>query len=131
MPWFRVDDTLHSHPKPRKAGLAAIGLWTVAGSYCSEYVTEGSIPTWYVTGWPSGRKLAERLVLAGFWHAAGHNCRRCPQPKEGDSWQFHDWEHYQMTKDEIERDREANRDRQRRFREKRREARDAAIHNGA
>ena len=130
MPWFKVDDTLHSHPKPRKAGLAAIGLWTVAGSYCSEYVTEGSIPTWYVTGWPSGRKLAERLVLAGFWHPAGHKCRRCPQPKEGDEWQFHDWEHYQQTKAEIDRDRELNRERQKRFREKRQEARADAIRNG-
>jgi len=130
VPWFKVDDTLHSHPKPRKAGLAAVGLWTVTGSYCSEYVTEGSVPAWYVTAWPQGRRLAERLVDAGFWHAQGHSCRRCPQPKDDDDWQFHDWEHFQQTKEEIERDRELNRERQRRFREKRREARADAIRNG-
>jgi hypothetical protein len=123
MPWFKVDDTLHGHPKHRKAGLAAIGLWTVAGSYCSQYTTEGFVPDWYVAGWPSGRKLAGRLVDTALWDES---------ERDGESgWQFHDWEHYQMTKEEIERDREANRERQRKFREKRREARDAAIRNGA
>lgn len=26
MPWFKVDDKIHSHPKARRAGLAAMGL---------------------------------------------------------------------------------------------------------
>lgn len=131
MPWFKVDDTLHSHPKPRRAGLAAIGLWTLAGSYCSQYTTEGEVHEWFVTGWPQGRKLAGQLVAVGMWHKAGHDCPDCRQPEDDTSWQFHDWEHYQMTKEEIERDRELNRERQRRFREKRREARAEAIRNGA
>lgn len=123
MPWFKVDDTLHGHPKHRKAGLAAVGLWTVAGSYCSQYATEGFVPVWFVTGWPQGRKLAARLVAAGLWEEGA---------KDGEpGWWFHDWAHYQMTKDEIERDRASARERQRKFREKRREARDAAISNGA
>jgi len=119
MPWFKVDDTLHSHPKSRGAGLAAMGLWTLAGSYCSQYVTEGFVPAWFVTGWPNGRKLAGALVTAGLWRS----CERAGEK----GWEFHDWEHYQMTKDEIERDRELNRERQRKFREKRREARQQSI----
>jgi hypothetical protein len=39
-------------------------------------------------------------------------------------WEFHDWEHFQPSKEEIEREREASRERQRRFREKRRKARE-------
>ena len=130
MPWFKVDDTLHSHPKPRRTGLAAIGLWALAGSYCSQYVTEGAVPEWFVVGWPQGRKLAGQLTAAGLWHVAGHNCEGCPQPPEGAAWVFHDWDHYQMTREEIERDRELNRERQRRFREKRRQARADSIRNG-
>lgn len=122
MPWFKVDDTLHGHPKPRAAGLAAMGLWSLAGSYASQYVTEGFVPDWFVASWPSGRKNAAALVRIGMW-------------REGDcagesGWWFHDWEHYQMTKDEIERDRELNRERQKKFREARRKARAASLDKG-
>jgi hypothetical protein len=44
-------------------------------------------------------------------------------------WQFHDWEHFQPSKEEIERDRAHNRERQKRFREKRREARLKVVKN--
>lgn len=121
MPWFKVDDTLHSHPKPRRAGLAAMGLWSLAGSYASQYVTEGFIPEWFVSSWPSGRKYAAELVRAELW---------TPGERDGESgWWFHDWDHYQPSKDEVERDRESNRERQRRFREKRREAKRNAARN--
>lgn len=123
IPWFKVDDTLHSHPKSRSAGLAAMGLWSLAGSYCSQYVTEGFVPEWFVIAWPSGKKHATSLVRAGLWFVS-----ECAGET---GWQFHDWDHYQMTREEIERDRELNRERQRRFREKRREAREKTIRNGA
>lgn len=121
MPWFKVDDTLHSHPKPRRAGLAAMGMWSLAGSYASQYVTEGFIPEWFVSSWPSGRKCAAELVRAELW---------TPGERDGEQgWWFHDWDHYQPSKDEVERDRESNRERQRRFREKRREAKRNAARN--
>lgn len=44
MPWFKVDDQLHSHPKPRRASLAALGLWTLSGSYSMAYKLDGSHP---------------------------------------------------------------------------------------
>lgn len=119
MPWFKVDDTLHSHPKARGAGLPALGLWSLAGSYCSQYVTEGHVPEWFVTSWPQGKRLASALVNAGLW-----------MPVD-DGWQFHDWDHYQMTREEIERDRELNRERQKKFRAKRREARARSIDDTA
>lgn len=121
MPWFKVDDTLHGHPKARAANLPAMGLWTLAGSYASQYTTEGFVPEWFVTSWPSGRKHATALVRTGLWREG---------ERAGESgWWFHDWEHYQMTKEEIDRDRELNRERQRRFREGRRKARESAIRN--
>ena len=115
MPWFKVDDGLHSHPKPRRAGLAAMGLWAVAGSWSAQHAQEGFVPDWFVSGWPQGRKYAAALIAAGLWHHAD---------KEGEQgYQFHDWQHFQPSKEEIERDRENSRERQRRFRERRREAR--------
>lgn len=89
MPWFRVDDQLHAHPKPNKAGLAAMGLWTLAGSHCMSYLTDGVVERWWVESKPRGVKLAARLVAAGLWH------------EHPDGWVFHDWEEFQPTREQI------------------------------
>lgn len=115
MPWFKVDDQLHSHPKPRRASLAAIGLWTMCGSYCMAYKTDGFVPEWFVGSFKNGRKLAIELVLAGLWTDA---------IRAGETgWQFHDWTDYQPSSDEIEAERVQARERQRAFRQRRRESR--------
>lgn len=44
MAWFKVDDKLHSHPKRYRASLRAMGLWVLAGSWCSDQLTDGVIP---------------------------------------------------------------------------------------
>ena len=108
--WFKVDDTLHSHPKGRRAGLAAIGLWTMAGSWCMSYKTDGFIPAWFVDSWPDGHALAARLVDAGLWSPAVVTSEK--------GWIYHDWDDYQPSSVEIEKGREAARDRQRRHRAK-------------
>jgi len=110
MPWFKVDDSFHSHPKPRRISLAAVGLWTLCGSYCMGYKTDGFVPNWVVAGFPRGKNLAADLVEAGLWHAA---------EKDGETGhQFHDWLDIQQSSEEIERDREHNRQRQRDFRKR-------------
>lgn len=115
MPWFKVDDTLHSHPKPRRAGLPAMGLWGLAGSHCMAYKTDGFVPDWFVASWPNGRKLATELVKARLWEASSKD--------DETGWQFHDWAHFQPTSEEIEADRVYARERQRKRRAKLREAR--------
>lgn len=115
MPWFNVDDTLHSHPKPRRAGLAAMGLWTMAGSHAMSYKSDGFVPRWYVKTWPHGYELAVRLVQSGLWVS---------DTFEGqDGWRFKDWHDYQKTSAEIESDRAFARERQRRLRAARSKAR--------
>ena len=122
MPWFKVDDTLHGHPKTRKAGLAAMGMWVLAGSYSGQYVTEGFIPEWWVSAIPQGRRHAARLVTAGFWE---------PFVKDGEpGWIFHDWNKFQPSKAKIEADRAAARDRQKAWRKKRRENTSHGVTNG-
>lgn len=111
MPWMKVDDALHSHPKARRAGLAAMGLWTLAGSWAMSYKTDGFVPAWYVSSHPSGRRHATTLVEAGLW---------TPSTRDGeDGWDFHDWTDYQPSATDIEADRERARERQRASRARR------------
>ena len=89
MAWFNADDKMHSHPKSRAAGLEAIGLWTLAGTYCTDYLTDGAVPEWFVESWPKGKALAGKLVAAGLWEATP------------DGWQFLSWAEYQRTKEQV------------------------------
>lgn len=80
-----------------------MGLWTVAGSHCMAYLTDGFVEEWFVDSW-NGREDAERLVKAGLWLRV-----------EG-GWQFHDWEKFQPTRDQVLADRESAAERMRRVR---------------
>ena len=104
MAWYKVDDQLHSHPKARRAGLEAMGLWTLAGSHCMSYLTDGFVEEWFIDSWPHGRDLASRLVAVGLWLVVDGG------------WQFHDWEKYQPTKVSVQSDRAAAAERKRRQR---------------
>lgn len=78
MPWFNVDDGFAFHRKTVRAGNAAVGLWTRAGSWCAQQLTDGFIPDDVVSvlGTPS---QAERLVRAGLWE------------RVEDGYVFHQW----------------------------------------
>jgi hypothetical protein len=115
MPWFKTDDQFHSHPKPRRAGLAAVGLWNLGGSYSMAYKLDGFVPAWWVEDFPRGKQAAAALVRVGLWHTATR--------EDEAGYQFHDWTDWQPTSAEIEADREAARERQRAFRARRRGAR--------
>ncbi|MFG2412332.1 mucin-2 [Streptomyces goshikiensis] len=117
MSWFKVDDTAHSHRKLRSAGAAAIGLWTLGGSYAGQYLTDGIVHAHFVktTGTPP---QVARLVKAGLWHPAGHTCTgsRCRvQPDEGD-FLMHDYLEYNRSRAQVlaERDRAAEKKRKQR-----------------
>lgn len=106
MPWFKVDDALHKHRKARLAGTEAIGLWTLAGSWCAENLTDGFIPESVCGQWAArpGR-LGAALVTAGLWTVA---------ERDGESgWQFHDWIEYQPSAAKTRASRAAARERMR------------------
>lgn len=114
MAFFLVDDTAHAHPKFKRAGDDALGMWVRAGSHCRAYKSEGFIPLWWVTEQRGGTKKAAQLVDAGLW---------IPCESEGEQgYRFHDWHHIHDSADETERQREAGRERQRRRRQRVREA---------
>lgn len=80
MSWFPVDDGFHSHPKQTAASLAAVGLWTVAGSWSNHHHTDGFVPDHQVPLLARGKvELAKELVAVGLWRRS----------KGG--YQFHEW----------------------------------------
>lgn len=109
MPWFKVDDTFHSHPKVLACSPAAIGLWVIAGSWSAANLTEGHIPGHVlprlVTS--AAKRRANELVSAGLWM------------KSEDGYAFKDWSEYQPSKESVEAQRQANAERQKRWREAR------------
>lgn len=107
MPWFRVDDKLHDHRKSRVARKAAIGVWTLAGSWSMDNLTDGFIPADVLPRWGT-RADAAALVKAGLWH---------PAEKDGETgWQFHDWHEFQPSAEKIIEEREQARARMKRIR---------------
>jgi hypothetical protein len=109
MPWFLVDDKLHSHRKRYRAGVEAMGLWTIAGSWAADQLTDGFVPEYVVIGWGTKCKAhAARLVTAGLWH---------PAEVDGEpGWRFHEWSPRNPTRAEVEQKRAEARERMRKNR---------------
>lgn len=74
MTYGQVDDQLHGHPKAHTAGLAAMGLWTLAMSHCMAYLTDGKVCRATATRLAGSDVVATELgavlVAAGLWHVA-------------------------------------------------------------
>ena len=112
MTWFRVDDKFHSHPKRHSASLRALGLWTLAGSWSGDQLTDGHIPDVIVKALGATTPDATSLVNAGLWD------------RVEDGYQFHDWPDNNPSRKTVLDKRNAEREKKQRWREKAR--RDAA-----
>ena len=66
MPWFRVDDSFYDHPKVRRAGNTAIGLWIRCAAYAARHTTDGDIPVEIARDYGT-RKDIVALITAGLW----------------------------------------------------------------
>lgn len=113
MTWFKVDDRLHAHRKARAAGLPAVGLWVLSGSWVADTLSDGFVPAsqTYAWGGPDTPALAERLVAAGLWMPTVHLGE--------DGWMFHDWEDFQPMRADVMAKRVSDRERMRRWRSNR------------
>jgi hypothetical protein len=108
MPWFKVDDTLSLHAKTVEAGNAAMGLWVRAGSWSMQQLTDGFIPG-HIARQLGTRTEARRLVAAGLWD------------EKDDGYVFHEWDQRQPSRTKVMADREANANRVKNWRQKKRE----------
>lgn len=69
MVWFKVSDRLHDHRMTRLAGAEAIGLWTLAGSWCADNPTDGFVPAAILSRWtPHWASSAAKLCDVGLWY---------------------------------------------------------------
>jgi hypothetical protein len=99
--WFKVDDKLHEHKKVRRMGhdLAAVGLWTLCGSWSGGERTDGFVPASIPRRWTTAGKLkslADKLVVVGLWE---------PAEIDGEAgWLFHDWADYQPLEEDTSSD---------------------------
>lgn len=110
MTWMKVDDRLHAHRKARVAGLPAMGLWVLTGSWAADTLSDGFIPAGqpYAWGGPDTPELADRLVDAGLWLPTEHLGEK--------GWVFHDWQDFQPTRADVVAKRVSDRERMRRWR---------------
>lgn len=120
MTWFKTDDSLHSHKKAMRAGVEAMGLWVLAGSWCADQLTDGWIPDYAALRLaPNAEELAERLVKAGLWE---------PAERDGEpGWIFHDWEQYQPSRADVEARRRSDAERRARWRHAKKSASSQAV----
>lgn len=107
MTWFKVDDAFWAHPKTLALSDTALALWLRAGSYCAQQLTDGHVRREALPMLRGNEFAADDLVDSGLWHET-------PQ-----GYVFHDWEKYQPTREGVEEEREAWRQRQRESRAKR------------
>jgi len=107
--WFRVDDKLWGHPKWVATPPAARALWVTAGSWCSANLTDGHVPRAALPILGGKPKDAAALIAAGLWDAA---------PAGG--WIYHDWDEFQLSREEQEERKVQARDRMRDLRDRRR-----------
>lgn len=113
MAWFKVDDGLHSSRKlmsiPRRGRYAAIGVWTVAGSWSADELTDGHIPNYMLESWGTPPSAPEALVAAGLWE------------RTSDGYLFCNWHEYQPSKQDVDAERAASRERMRELRARRKQ----------
>jgi hypothetical protein len=112
MSWFKVDDGFHCHPKVLEIGNAGAGFYVRCGSWVSQQLTDGFVPRSIALLY-GDKDLIESLVETRLW-----------MPVDG-GWQMNDYLHYNRSRGEVEADRAAAAERQKRAREKARAARAA------
>ncbi|MYZ37496.1 MULTISPECIES: hypothetical protein [unclassified Streptomyces] len=115
MAWFALDDGFDTHPKVRKAGNAAVGLFVRLGVHATRHLTEGHLDGAIVRTYGTEPNV-RRLIAVGMLHGAGHTCSRCPQPADG-GYYIHDYLDYNKSRAQIEAARENARKRQQKGRD--------------
>ncbi|WP_411815691.1 hypothetical protein [Gordonia sp. SND2] len=116
MTWFKVDDSFHDHPKVLNLDLAAVGLWTLAGSYCARHLLDGVISDRQIRAIGGTRRQAEKLVAAGLWSVHRDDADAAPSARR---YVFNDWTDFQPTRADVTTKRREDAERKREARARR------------
>lgn len=111
MTWVRLDDQFADNPKLERAGPMAGWLHVSALCYCARHLTDGLIP------WEKAARLVSNpgkplkaLIQENVWHKEDHDCPTCP-PCPHHHYLIHDYLDYQPSRAQVEKEREAARER--------------------
>lgn len=154
MGWIRVSDDFYDNDKLSDVGPLGIALHFAAMGFCNRNLTDGyfkksrarllldfegiGITTARnemcavgVDGDDATKLVIEWMVAADLWHEHGHDCDECHARSDGgeparNEYLVHDYLEYQPSRSDVEAKAEANRERVRKFAEKRRLEQDAA-----
>lgn len=111
MPWAKLDDTFHAHPKTAEAGTLGVGLFAIALSHCSQYLTDGfvseAVLRRLIPDVEDPMAVAERLVKAGYFETANGG------------FQIHDYLDYNPSRAKVLKERADAANRMRSAREQR------------
>jgi hypothetical protein len=134
VPYGRVDDGFHAHPKRRRSSLAADGLLVRAISYASHYLTDGFVDdAWVRAQLPrrGARAVLESALSAQLLdrfpagsttvevHRRPTGMVRCEVgPFTADGYLIHDYLADNLSREEVEEQRKRSRDKKRRRRSK-------------
>jgi hypothetical protein len=123
MSYWLMSDTFLSHHKVVRAlrkGDSAIRMWLALRAYVALNNTDGFIADEDIDDLPnapkSPRKWLNVLVECGKPTADGRGSGLIDKTDNG--WKIHDYEHHGLSSDEIEAKRQNNRERQKRYRER-------------
>lgn len=110
MPHFFVDDAFSDSKEvmaiPARHRLAAVGLWTLCGSWSANKLTDGFVPDEVLKRLGGRPVLVDALVtLAGLW------------TRESDGIRFANWSKWQRTREQVVSYREAQAEKKQRQRE--------------
>jgi hypothetical protein len=113
MAWFKVDDGFHASRKLLKIGkrtrFAAAGLWSIAGSWSADQLTDGHVPDYMISEWAPPPAAPDALVDSGLWE------------RTHDGYTFHNWAEYQPSKQDVDAERAASRERMKDLRARRKQ----------
>lgn len=111
MAWVKLDDRFDEHPKVAALSDSAVALFVSGLAYCNRNLTDGFVPRQVGLGqlrYCDGNTtpVIGELVEAGMWEEAPGG------------WQVHDYLDFQPSREQVEGDREAARERKAKSRAK-------------
>lgn len=111
MAWFKIDDGMHRSRKvlaiPRRHRLGAVGLFTMAGSWCADEETDGVFPDFMISEWGGTQALVDALLKVGLWTNVPRSSdersanERRVLDEQATGVRFTKWAEYQPTRAEL------------------------------
>ena len=109
MTWVKIDDGFPDHPKVFGLSDLAFRVHISALCYSGKYLTDGFLPMALVSRFANGKmKVISELTDAGLWDTEVEN----------NGFRIHDYLVHQSSKEQVESEKRANRERVKRYQER-------------